>query len=791
MDRAGSILIVDDDPNICKSLAAILGKKGYRTETARSGAQALTKAKQQPFTVALLDIRLSDMQGVELIGRLKEQHTDMAVIMVTAHGSVETAIRAINEGASGYVLKPFGIDEVLTSVEQALEKRRLVIENRELYEAARQELAERERAEQDLRKSQERYRALFNSGYDAVFVHRVTEDGKPGPFTEVNDVACRRLGYAREELLKLSPSDIDATQGATDSETVMERLMADGHCLFGQLHVTRDGRTIPVEINAHLFELGGETRVLSIARDVTERRRVEDALRESEERYRELVQHQGEGIGLVDQYERFTFVNPAAEKVFGVQPGELTGRSLALFVDKETWAVIRSQTEIRRRGEVSTYDVEIIRPDGEKRQLVLTATPRYDEDDAFAGTFGVFRDITERKQAELALEASVRFLRIANRHTRMDALLREALQELKNVTKCAAVGIRILGRGGEIPYQAYDGFPQDFYEEESPLSIRSDSCMCVNVIKGEIDPTKPFYTEGGSFYMNGTTRFLATVPDEEKGKTRNACNRFGYESVALVPIRLADSLMGLIHVADPQEHMVPQWMVKILEQVGLQLGTAIRRVSAQEQLSHTATHDPLTDLPNRQLLAELFISERARARRSGKRIVLMYLDLDRFKDVNDTLGHSIGDSLLRAVAGRLRGVPRLADTVARMGGDEFVLTVAGIRGVRDAARVAERVMEAVRKPYELGGVTAHITTSLGIAFYPEDGEELDALLRAADTAMYRAKDQGRDGFQVYRADPTLEIDGLQTSTPASGSGEQQVHNQPDPKQTGDPDGSGD
>jgi PAS domain S-box-containing protein len=194
------------------------------------------------------------------------------------------------------------------------------------------------------------------------------------------------------------------------------------------------------------------------------------------------------------------------------------------------------------------------------------------------------RDITERKWAEDALRVSHRFLAIANRHTEMIHLLKEFVAEVRNFTGCVAVGIRMLDAVGKIPYQAYEGFDQRFYESESPLSIGSDQCMCINVIKGTTDPKLSFYTESGSFYINGTTRFLATVSEEEKRRTRNVCNQFGYESVALVPIRLGDNILGLIHVADYQENMVPLEIVEVLEGVAMQLGPAIQRVRAEEAL---------------------------------------------------------------------------------------------------------------------------------------------------------------------------------------------------------------
>ena len=188
------------------------------------------------------------------------------------------------------------------------------------------------------------------------------------------------------------------------------------------------------------------------------------------------------------------------------------------------------------------------------------------------------------KERTEALQASHRFLEIANRHTEMIPLLKEFVAEVRNLTGCAAVGIRLLDEEGNIPYQAYEGFSQEFYDKESPLSIKSDQCMCINVIKGTADPKLPFYTEGGSFYMNATTRFLATVSEEEKGATRSECNRAGYESVALAPIRLGERILGLIHVADPREDMVPLETVGILERVVMQLGEAIQRLRVEEEI---------------------------------------------------------------------------------------------------------------------------------------------------------------------------------------------------------------
>ncbi len=153
MDKA-SILIVDDDQTSCKTLALIFEKGGYETETAGTGQEAVEKVRERFFNLALLDIKLPDMEGVELLAPLKEMHPDMVVIMVTAYASLETAVRAVNEGASAYITKPLNMDRVLARVEDALEKQRLVMENRRLYQEAQRELAERKRLEAEREKMQ-------------------------------------------------------------------------------------------------------------------------------------------------------------------------------------------------------------------------------------------------------------------------------------------------------------------------------------------------------------------------------------------------------------------------------------------------------------------------------------------------------------------------------------------------------------------------------------------------------------------------------------------------------------
>ena len=185
--------------------------------------------------------------------------------------------------------------------------------------------------------------------------------------------------------------------------------------------------------------------------------------------------------------------------------------------------------------------------------------------------------------SEEVLKASNRFLIIANRHNEMAPLLDEFIDEIGRITGCDAVGVRILDDEGNIPYQAYRGFSNEFYEQENALCINSDDCMCVNVIRGTTGQKMSYYSKG-SFCLSSTTAFLDTLGDVERHNVRGVCNAHGYESLALIPISMGQRILGLIHVADRRPNQVHPKIINVLENVAMQLGAAIQRIEVEEKL---------------------------------------------------------------------------------------------------------------------------------------------------------------------------------------------------------------
>lgn len=173
--------------------------------------------------------------------------------------------------------------------------------------------------------------------------------------------------------------------------------------------------------------------------------------------------------------------------------------------------------------------------------------------------------------------------------------------------------------------------------------------------------------------------------------------------------------------------------------------------AAARQMTHSAHHDYLTGLPNRLLLSDRINQAIALAPRHGKYVALLFLDLDGFKDVNDTLGHSAGDLLLKSIAERLAACVRASDTVSRQGGDEFIILLAEVSQMADAAVTARRILRAIGEVHELEGQNLSVTTSIGVSVYPHDGADASALIKAADAAMYEAKAAGRNGYQFFDA----------------------------------------
>ena len=303
-------------------------------------------------------------------------------------------------------------------------------------------------------------------------------------------------------------------------------------------------------------------------------------------RYASLFDFAPNGYLTIDVNGRMTEANVTFAAMVGIPRGELIGRRITDLIhrdDQDVFYLHRKTLGDLQPG--GSCDLRLKKNDG--THVNARFHSRLFDPDAIRIAVS---DISDRIWFQKKRDLIQHCLEIANHSSGLSDLLEHTVLEIKQFLDCSAVGIRLLDEDGGIPYQAYDGFSRSFYEIESPLSIHTDQCMCTFVIRGETPADKPFYTAGGSFYINGTTRFLRTVPEEEKGATRNVCHQYGYESVALVPIAVGGERMGLIHAADHREERFPLKTVETLEELAGHLSIIINRVILAEQLA-SSLHD--------------------------------------------------------------------------------------------------------------------------------------------------------------------------------------------------------
>jgi diguanylate cyclase (GGDEF)-like protein/PAS domain S-box-containing protein len=290
-------------------------------------------------------------------------------------------------------------------------------------------------------------------------------------------------------------------------------------------------------------------------------------------------------------------------------------------------------------------------------------------------------------------------------------------------------------RESEARYRGlFDGVPVGLYRSTRGGQLLDANPALVEML-GYLDRETLLETTTANLYVDAEDRGRLLALLERDRVVRGFEVRFRRRDGNVIWVR---NTVRAVHNADGQVLYYEGSLEDITE-----------RKRVEEELAYMATHDALTGLPNRTLFNDRLTLALTHAHRNQRKLTVMLLDLDRFKDVNDTLGHSVGDKLLQAVGDRLTSLLRKSDTVARMGGDEFMLMLPGITQGEDAAKIAQKNLEAFRKPFVFNGHELRITTSIGIAMYPDDGEDADTLMRNADTAMYHAKDQGRDNYQRY------------------------------------------
>ena len=379
VDGKKHLLLVEDEKILALSEAKKLNGRGYEVTILHSGEEAvefIQKAPRGTPDLVLMDIDLGEgMDGTEAAEEILGIRF-LPIVFLTSHSEEEIVEKVRKITRYGYVIKNSGDFVLFSSIEMAFQ----------LYEAHAQVM-----------RDQKKYRTIFNNVNDAVYLHKVTPEGSSGGFLEVNDVACSQLGYSREEFLSMSPADIDTPKNAELEIKRLSTITNEGTIRFDTDHVTKEGEEIPVEVNSQLFYLKGERVILSVARDMRERKEKEERLR-----FLSMVMDQiQDRITVTDLEGNITYINEAEAKMFGVPKEKLLGKNISSYGDDSsrggTQQEILTQAKEKGywRGEVVNYT-----PGGEERVLDARVQVIQDEKGKEIALCGISTDITERKELE-------------------------------------------------------------------------------------------------------------------------------------------------------------------------------------------------------------------------------------------------------------------------------------------------------------------------------------------------------------------------------------------------------
>jgi diguanylate cyclase (GGDEF)-like protein/PAS domain S-box-containing protein len=547
--------------------------------------------------------------------------------------------------------------------------------------------------------SEQRFRALFEQSNDAILFTDLKL-----VLLEANQQAAQLLGYQVAELINVDMHQLIALEELDAALEMISIILTGGSFPVQECTLVRkNGKRVPTEVSVSVVNdaHGLPLYIQFIARDVSERKRIELALKEERALLRTLIDNIPAFIFAKDDQGRFILNNKTHLRALGAQTqSEVYGKT-----DLEIIPAELAEQSATADNAVLTLGFPIMDKEeifekqdtGEKIWISATKAPIKNDEGKVTGLVGICTDVTERKRVEVAL--------------------RESEEKFRLLSAQSLLGILIL-QNGTVKY----------CNQAACALLEYDEAQVLGWDQGEFN--KIFHPEEAEFALDQLNK---SQSGEQGGLIPNYACRVITNSGRTIWV---DQYSKTIHYEGNPACLVT--LVDITE-----------RKLAEERLQHLATHDPLTDLPNRILFFDRLKHALALARRNGSRVALLFIDLDEFKAINDEFGHENGDMVLRELAGRLQAGARASDSIARLAGDEFIYILENVSEEIQPAVIAIRLLSRISEPFIIDGVEVTLSASIGISIFPDDGEEPSELLRKADIAMYRNKDLGKNGYEMF------------------------------------------
>ncbi len=635
-----------------------------------------------------------------------------------------------------------------------------IYENGNLYSTVQRhaaelqkEIVERKRAAAELRQSEERFRQMAENIRDVFFL--INLDGS-------------RVHYvspAYEEVWGRSCESLHAQPGTwadsihpDDRDYALAKFTEGMSTGFDYEHrITRpDGvvRWIRVRGFPILDEAGQAYRTAGVAADITERRQVEQRLLESETKYRQLIEQAPDGIFLSDMEGNYLLVNSRGCELLGYAEHEVVGMNAKETYLEEEREIHTARLEQIRTGQMLRFERMVKRKDGSTFPAEISLKMLDN------GTLqAIFHDITTRRNQEQKIARLSRIQAVLSGINQAIVRIHHGPELFNEACRIAVehggfkmAWIGLVDKGTlRVKPEAWAGHNAGFLENVARLALDEGAFEGQEVV-GVLRSKVPTVTN--DFATNPHI-----VPKKEPLER-------DYRSGVVLPLIVGEEAVGLVSLYATEVEFFDDEEMKLLKELASDISFAMEYMEKDERLNYLAYRDALTGVANRSLLQDRLSQALHFSERWDLQVAVLVVDLDHFKFVNDALGHSAGDELLKVAAGRMMACVRDADTVARIGGDEFVLVLATVDNEENSAgRVAQRILEAFAQPVTLANRELFVTCSIGIALYPRDGVDAETLVKNADAAMYRAKEQGRNNCQFYtpeasaRAQERLSLEG--------------------------------